>query len=319
MNYEEELLEENPVRLVIARARSRLGDIGYEFFGDNCEAFVTYCKKGVEKSQQVHWLLKVVSDRLKVLLSDIAVKLSKKGCKIAKASFLPSLEYGGNVIAAETIENIANCCQWVGFGLVIVFEGYMIIYDMEELYKARKDGRQTRKEFMEQVTTRVTEAICAGVPAALGGLVPGFGGVFVGTICSNVGKILGSWIGPHIGRAITSLVKINDRAVTSIEELHTGDQLVFSGNIVHPRHHCIVLWHDEEKNRVNVIHNTHKYGVTREWIDFVPPFYKVIYQKQEECRTPEQVCERAISKLGVNNYNLVTYNCKHFAEWCKKI
>lgn len=313
MDYEEDILKENPLRLVLARARSRLGDDGYQFFADNCEAFVTYCKKGIEKSQQVVALLKKLHDHVKIVLGCIPAKFVTKGLEIAKATF----ENAGKVGTAETVENIAKNCQWVGFGLVIIIEGCLTIYDLKKLYDARKDGSLSGNEFMEQVSKRVTEALCAGIPAALGGLVPGVTGIFVGIICGVVGKIVGSLIGPYVGRAITKIIKPNDRAVTSIEDLHLGDHIVFYCTIAHPRHHCIVLWHEEKENKVNVIHNTYKFGVTQEFIKYVPPFYKVTYQ-EKECQPPEEVCSRALSKLGTNDYNIITYNCKHFAEWCKK-
>ncbi|XP_031568694.1 uncharacterized protein LOC116303309 [Actinia tenebrosa] len=311
MDYEEDILKENPLRLVIARARSRLGDVGYRFFGDNCEAFVTFCKKGIKKSQQVVALMKLVSDQVKMVLGNIPTKIVTKG--LAKASF----ENIGKVGSAEAMEKVAKNCQWVGFGLVVIIEGCLTIYDLKKLYDARKDGSLSGNEFMEQVSKRVTEALCAGVPAAFGGLVAGWGGIFVGIICGTVGKLIGSQIGKYVGREITRVIRPNDRAVASIKDLHLGDQIVFYGTIVHPRHHCIVLWHEEEESKVNVIHNTYEFGVTQEWVNFVPPFYKVSYH-EKECYPPNEVCSRAISKLGTNDYNLLTYNCKHFAEWCKK-
>ena len=314
MDYEEDILKENPLSLVIARARSRLGDVGYQFFGDNCEAFVTYCKKGIEKSQQVVALLKTLCDHVKTVLANVPTKSLEKGLgKIAKRCIQSPVGKSGT---AEAIEKLAKNCQWVGFGLVIITEGCLTIWDLKELYDARQDGTLSRKDFMEQVFTRVTEAFCAGALAALGGLVAGWGGLFVGIIGGTVGKLAGKWIGPRVGRVLTSIIRPNDRAVKSIEDLHLGDQIVFYGTILHPRHHCIVLWHDEEKNEVNVIHNTYEFGVRQEFVKFVPPFYKVSYQ--EDCYPPEKVCERAISKLGINDYNILTYNCKHFAEWCKK-
>ena len=309
IDYNEEVTKENPPRLVLARARSRLGATGYNFLTDNCETFATFCKKGVERSQQVRWGLKALGDLLKRTLGSLSGKL----CQLRKASIFPSAE----VTTAETIEAIAKNQQWIGFGLVVLIEGVITIIDIKKLYNERKNGDLTRKVFIQVVTKRVTEAILAGGLAAAGGLLAGPAGIFVGIIGGTFGKLVGSWLGPKIGRGITRFIKMDDRAVKKITELKTGDHIVLHRHFAHPRHHCIVLWHDE-KSKVNVIHNTHCDGVKQEWIDFVKPVYKVIYNEEEDCHSDNEVVSRAVSKLGERSYNLITYNCKHFASWCKK-
>ena len=308
IDYNEEVIKENPPRLVLARARSRIGETGYNFLTENCESFVTFCKKGLKRSQQVRWGLKALWDLLKRTLGSLTGKL----CQLLKATIFPSAE----VTTAEVIEAIANNHQWIGFGLVVLIEGVITIIDIKKLYKERKNGDLTRKVFIQEVTKRVTEAILAGGLAAAGGLVPGPAGIFVGILCGTVGKLVGSWLGPRIGRAITRFTNTDDRAVKKITELKTGDHIVLHRHFAHPRHHCIVLWHDEI-SKVNVIHNTHCDGVKQEWIDFVKPVYKVIYE-EEDCHSDNEVAARAVSKLGERSYNLMTYNCKHFAVWCKK-
>ena len=307
MDYNEEVIKEYPPRLVLARARSRLGDKGYHLYRDNCESFVTFCKKGVERSQQVRWLRKGMVNQVKKALGSLPGKL----LQLRSASIFPGFEVG----SAEAIEKIANNCQWIGFGLVVLIEGVMTIIDLIELYKERKNGNLTRKVFIEEVTARVTEAILSGGLAAAGGLVPG-AGIFVGIIGGTLGKLFGSWLGPKIGRAITRFIKTDDKAVTKIKELQTGDHIVLHRHFAHPRHHCIVLWHDEI-SKVNVIHNTYHDGVKQEWIDFVVPMYKVIYD-EKDCHSDNEVLARAVSKLGERSYDLIKYNCKHFAAWCKK-
>ena len=39
--------------VVVQRAESRLGENGYNLFGNNCEHFATWCKTGRQESQQV--------------------------------------------------------------------------------------------------------------------------------------------------------------------------------------------------------------------------------------------------------------------------
>jgi hypothetical protein len=82
--------------------------------------------------------------------------------------------------------------------------------------------------------------------------------------------------------------------------------------------HCIVQWYDEETNRINIIHNTEEDGITQDWVDFVEPVYKVIYEENLVCYTPDEVWTRAVSMLGENKYNSETFNSKHFAQLCAK-
>lgn len=45
--------------------------------------------------------------------------------------------------------------------------------------------------------------------------------------------------------------------------------------------------------------------------------YKIYGVKPKyEVFTPEQVIERAISRLGEDDYNPMTNNCEHFVSWC---
>ena len=309
MDYSEEVIKENPPRLVLARARSRLGDKGYDLFRDNCESFAAFCKKGVERSQQVRWLRKWMVDQLKKALGSLA----GKSLQLLKASLLPQTV---KVSTAEAVEKVANNLQWIGFGLVVAIEDVITIIDIKKLYRERKDGNLTRKVFIEEVTKRVTDAILVSGLAAAGGLVAGPAGIFVGIIGGMCGKLVGSWLGPKIGRAITKFIKTDDKAVKDITKLQTGDHIVSYRHFAHPRHHCIVLWHDGI-SKVNVIHNTFHDGVKQEWIDFVDPVYKVIYD-EKDCHSANEVLARAVSKLGESSYDLITYNCKHFAAWCKK-
>ena len=37
----------------------------------------------------------------------------------------------------------------------------------------------------------------------------------------------------------------------------------------------------------------------------------------ENCFPPDEIVRRARSKIGTKGYNLATFNCDHFATWCK--
>lgn len=42
----------------------------------------------------------------------------------------------------------------------------------------------------------------------------------------------------------------------------------------------------------------------------------VRYDAAETIFSPEEVVQRALSCLGANDYDLLTNNCEHFANWC---
>ncbi|XP_072025894.1 uncharacterized protein [Amphiura filiformis] len=58
VDYPADIVKSNDPKLVLARARSRIGDTGYGILSDNCETFATYCKTGSEVCHQKAWLAK---------------------------------------------------------------------------------------------------------------------------------------------------------------------------------------------------------------------------------------------------------------------
>jgi hypothetical protein len=52
-----------------------------------------------------------------------------------------------------------------------------------------------------------------------------------------------------------------------------------------------------------------------EFIRTYGPAYRVKYARG--MLPPEEVVQRALSKLGEEEYDLFTNNCEHFAIWCK--
>ena len=46
----------------VTRARSRIGEHGYNLLLNNCEHFAVWCKTGVEKSEQVEEIIRLVTD-----------------------------------------------------------------------------------------------------------------------------------------------------------------------------------------------------------------------------------------------------------------
>ncbi len=70
--------------------------------------------------------------------------------------------------------------------------------------------------------------------------------------------------------------------------------------------------------RLHVIHRRHRHrGVRQEWLDVELPVYRVLWS-EEERRPAQEVIQRARARVGEKGYNLLTKNCKHFAEECIK-
>ena len=209
------------------------------------------------------------------------------------------------------------------------------------MYEKRKKGAQTRVDFLRSVIQRLTEALLtsgfaaggsfagAAAGAAVGTLIcPGVGtaiGTFIGSIVGGAlagagGRLLGSFIGNMVGTAITSVIKKDDKAVENIKDLKGGDQIVLYQWLLHPRCHMIVIRHDGI-DKILVIRSTYQRGIVKEWVKFVQPVYRIIYN-EEDCCSANEAIKRALSKLRTEcrscEYNLLTNNCKDFANWCKR-
>ncbi len=70
--------------------------------------------------------------------------------------------------------------------------------------------------------------------------------------------------------------------------------------------------------RLLVIHRRNRQGVKEEWLEVEPPVYRVVWP-EEERRPTQEIIERAKARVGEKGYNLLTKNCKHFAEECIKV
>ncbi len=327
MEYDEKVLRENPVTLILARARARLGE-KYNPLADNCEHFATYCKVGIQKSMQVYyWLRKVVEAVGETLVAG-AGEMVKTGLKVAVA------EIGQFAIVRVT--NLGVATDLVGAALVFLIEAISTVNAIKEFYDKRKVGEYDRKEFIAMSVKRCLEGLagagaCAGF-AVLGGLLFGlipvtgpvliclvtlFGSVLGGVIGSAGGKAAGDKLGERLGEFIASHFR-NDTAIHDLTELHKGDHVVVSGYLLHPRHHVIVLETDPDNHRLHVIHRRYRHGgVLEEWLEVDLPVYRVTWS-EEDGRSPEETVKRARSKLGEKGYNLINNNCKQFAVWCKE-
>ncbi|XP_038049765.1 uncharacterized protein LOC119723274 [Patiria miniata] len=348
IDYEKKITEVNTPELVIARARSRLDDTGYGVFSDNCEAFASYCKTGLAESWQVVWLYQKIKSVVKGALASVFGKagfiVAREYAKDGAKAFLEQGTEAAakKVVVAETFERLSHGTNAVGAGIILVFDGCACVYDLDQIYKNRNRGDLSRQDFISSAFSRVSEAVL-GAGLAVGGgiagesvgfsagaaagtfIMPGLGtavGAFIGSIVggvigSTLGRYIGVSVGSPIGRALAITIGTNDRAVKNIRDLNPGDQVVFFGNLLHPRHHAIVVDCDPLKGKVRVVHNTYQNGVVEELVDFSQPVYRLEYDK--ECYPPDEVIKRARSKIGdeTYKYSLAFNNCKSFGRWCK--
>lgn len=336
IDYPDNVTKVNDLELVLARAKSRLGDTGYGFFSDNCESFATYCKSGVAKSHQVAWIKAKLHEYVCENVV-VAGKMAVKGaCKVVQRSasvskqVLPKVvnEVKGatKVFPAELIERVVKGSNWVGAGIVVLMEGTYVMWDLRQAYKERENGNISRNDFIEVTIQRVIEGLVGSGMTILGSLGPelicasiGPIGIFIGGIVGGIifgalGKALGTALGSLVGNQISSFF-MNDQAVRTIDDLHPADHIVLYGSILHSRCHAIVVEHDGVCN-IKVVRNLYMNGVVQEWIPFSQPLYKVCYGRGT-CYHPARVLAKAMSRLGEHIYNLVTYNCKTFAIECK--
>ncbi len=328
MEYEENVLRENPVELVLARARARLGET-YNIVSNNCETFATYSKLGIQKSLQLYyWLRKAAESGGETLVGGLR-EIAKTAAKVAMAEV-------GEGFIARILPNLPVAADLLGAGFIFMIEAISTGKAIKEFHDKQKTGDFDRQEFIALTVKRTLEGLfgagaCAGF-AVLGGflfglipvtgpvaivLFPIVGSVLGGVIGSAAGKTGGDKLGELLGKVIATRFR-NDTAIQDLAKLHEGDHVVVSGHLLHPRHHVIVLETDPDNRRLHVIHRRHRHGsVLEEWLEVDLPVYRVTWS-EEDGRSPEETVKRARSKLGEKGYNLINNNCKHFALWCKE-
>lgn len=66
-----------------------------------------------------------------------------------------------------------------------------------------------------------------------------------------------------------------------------------------------------------VIHNLNKFGIVQDTLEKFTSGSDIIIRDHPNARySRNEIISRAFSLLGKNEYNLATYNCEHFVNWC---
>ena len=329
IDYPDDVTEKNPPNLVIARALSRLDETGYGLLKNNCEGFAAFCKTGViSESSQTHWFWAKISEIDATIL--IATTLIYV---ILYATYLVVKVVDKSAVGSVySVEYVYRTTIQLSAAFTLAVEYALSKQDLCKMYENRKNGNMSRIDFIESVARRIMEAILSvggcllgvSMVAVLGGqsVNPNVADIglypCVGLFGSLIGKLVSPAIRPYVGKAIVYCIHRDDRAVAAVDDLDIGDQVVFHGWLLYPRHYAIVSDKDCVHNKLRIIHNTNKEGVVEEWVDFVQPLYKVIYPDGESYPSND-VIERGQSKLGCKEYSLITNNSKDFARWCKEI
>jgi len=203
---------------VLDKARSRLGEAGYNVFKNNCEHFATWCKTGYKKCSQIRsFICRIVSGIAEgasgaggTVLGRCAAKgavaAAEKGTTILKEISL-SVRNAGKLIGHNALKS--GCKVGVIGVTSILCEGALFGYNR---YKAQQNYKDALKRvgddavkqncLKQQRNKNIREAAYEGVGAAVMGTAIG---VAIGSFIPVVGTVIGALVGSVGGRILGRL------------------------------------------------------------------------------------------------------------------
>lgn len=111
--------------------------------------------------------------------------------------------------------------------------------------------------------------------------------------------------------------------VTRLEMLRYADHVAWHRKKLRYYHHAIVLDINPVRSRIEVISYmlsvSERPIVRRRWVkvDLAKrDLYRIDYDPGE-CYSPDVVANRALSRLGETQYDVIDNNCEHFTRWAK--
>lgn len=310
--------ESDQVDLVTARASAwcSLVSEACNLFTTKAKAFASYCKCGPGHSWRVMWFGGgQMTETLKALLGSSWITGQEDDC--------------------QTIVGEGCTKAKIRAGILFVADGTAIGFDLEDSIKERS-VKVNREDFLNGFINRLIGALnehgcsfsgavaneklgggigCVEIPSVQVRVSVFIGTVLKGRVPRAPQKAVGSSFGRAFGQIIHMSVKRGDEAVDLVN-IHPGDQVVLPGHVSHPRCHAIVISVSTKSNKLKLIRNTYEKGIVEEWVEVSPPVLRVTYPPGETFPA-EKAIERARSRLGEHRYNILMYNCKHFAAWCK--
>lgn len=189
-DYPAEVLVRNPTKKVIERARSKVGEEGYDLFSNNCQHFATFCKTGVKESPQVNWASAKVHEAYDVMRNKMSVEINLSPLPVTYTASGTS----GKIAAATMLNCVDDLCY---------------------LTRMNKGGLMGDKDFVVSATQRMCEAVASSSFGIVGNsiarsalestfeVIAEAGGVAVGTMGSVVGTAGGSVFGQILGNLLS--------------------------------------------------------------------------------------------------------------------
>jgi len=205
-----------PVKKVIERARSRLGEAKYGPLSNNCEHFARWCKTGRAECGQVQ----TFKERLGLAYQTAVTKATQEAAadgieavvvgQLSRAAFGGIRQRAGQVFGAApgVVRNVKCGALACNIAVSLVMESAFFTKDAVVAYQKYKSGAISRDEFRRQLGKRGCESV--------GGLVGGagmgiLGQVFIpipflgGFIGCTLGNLIGRYVGAIIGKQIVAI------------------------------------------------------------------------------------------------------------------
>ena len=206
INYPRDVSHANNTELVLARAKSREGDIGYGPY-TNCESFAVYCKTGYERCHQTRWCKWKC---LECLFGVCGRYFAKMICVVVQ------------VVGTEEAEKVVTDAdptprinphlagELVSAAILILLELFIVCFwTIRPAYQQKQRGQKTTEEFVEAVVRRLFEAFAYVTLVIILSFVfeeklnYGLrGGIVGGLIGGFAGAFFGHWIGGFVGKCV---------------------------------------------------------------------------------------------------------------------
>src|SRR6218665_967840 len=198
-------------KVVVERARSKLGEHSYNLLTNNCEHFARWCVTGQHRSVQVQTFYEAILNQVKVAAKGTLVqsltKLGKRNLKFAAQVADSGLVLGQNLVmsgdnvAMETgTEMFAGAIKSVPSRIcskmfAVGYEIYSAITDIRLAHHQMVEGAIGRNEFLKVTIKRSCEGVGLLVGTAVTLAIP-VANSFVGlTMATIIGKTVGGMIG----------------------------------------------------------------------------------------------------------------------------
>ena len=209
---------------VIERARTRLNEVQYNVFDNNCEHFARWCKTGIGMSEQVESFTSTLKRLSQKTIVNIGAKTARtvvgraitmvqemQKWKLGKLSLkgMPSSPNGATV-AKSTGRDLTRkqACSVVtgavAFTVVVGIEVYSLYNDIKKAQGQHRLGNISQQVYINIAVKRTCRAVGAVVGATAGAVVPI---PVVGTLIgSTLGSLIGEGVGELAGRHTSALL-----------------------------------------------------------------------------------------------------------------